>query len=477
MINDKARILIVDDDEASLATLEAFLVTYGFIVHKARSGADALKKVVEDSTDLILLDLLMPGVDGFEVSRRLKSDPERCGIPIIAVTALHDRQSNLRALECGVDGFLTKPFDEAILRALITNMLNMKRLKTDLETSQGRLENISEYHRRFTPGRSRFRKIVGTSDLIEKVRARIDMVKNSEVPVLILGESGTGKQLVAEALHWEGNRAGEPFVQVNCASLQESLLESELFGHAKGAYTGAVTHKKGLIQVAQRGSLFVDEVGDMSLAVQAKFLTVLDTGLFRRLGDTQERMANVRIIAATNRNLKEETDRKRFRLDMYYRLSGVDIHVPPLRQHKEDIPLLVEYFLAGSRLTPSSNKRFSTEAMEVLQEYDWPGNVRELRNVVESAIVFSQRNEVITPRRLPSELAPPGRKSNRGLIPMASDSMTLADMAIVYIREVLKREHGNRTRAAKILGISRSTLKKKIADNPALRDLSFIIDH
>lgn len=452
-------------------TLEAFLVMYDFIPQKATSGREALKRVAEDSPDLVLLDLLMPAIDGFEVSRRLKSDPQTRGVPIIAVTGLYDRQSNLRALESGVDGFLTKPFDGAILKALITNMLNMKRLKSDLETSQSRLENISEYHRRFTPGRSRFGKIIGASSLIEEVRAKINMFKDLDAPVLILGESGTGKQLVAEALHWEGKRAGEPFVQVNCATLQETLLESELFGHAKGAYTGALTAKKGLIEVAERGTLFVDEVADMSLAVQAKLLNVLDTGLFRRLGETRDRIANVRFVAVTNRDLQKETHAKRFRLDIYYRLNVVRMTMPSLRQRKADIPLLVEYFLSRSRLTSCSDKKFSIEAIEAFQRYDWPGNVRELQNVVERAIVFSRENKVITPRHLPSELAPQQRDPVRSLMPSPSFGMTLAEVEIAYIKEVLKREHANRTRAACALGIARSTLKKKIADNPSLRTL------
>jgi two-component system response regulator AtoC len=312
-MNDKARILIVDDDDANLATLDAYLVMLGFVPQKATDGLEALKKVAKSAPDIILLDLMMPGLDGFEVSRRLKSDPKTFKIPIVAITALRDRESNIRAIEAGVDGFLTKPIDEVILKAHINSLLKTRHLHSELETSRHRLDTIGEYHRRIAPGRSTAREIIGESLLTNEVRARIDMVKDSEVPVLILGESGTGKQLVAETLHWDGLRAAEPFVQVNCAGLQEDLLESELFGHARGAFTGAVSHKRGLIEVAERGTLFVDEIGDMNPPVQAKVLGVLDTGLFRRLGETVERKANVRIIAATNHDLKKDMKNGRFR--------------------------------------------------------------------------------------------------------------------------------------------------------------------
>ena len=460
MANNK--ILIVDDNEANLAVLESYLIALGFFPQKAGNGSEALKKVAESFPDLILLDLMMPGIDGFEVTRRLKSDPRTFKIPIVAITASHDRESNIKAIDAGVDGFLTKPIDEAILKAHIDNLLKMGRLQSKLDDSLNRLDNIGEYHRRFAPGRSRIREIIGRSSLIKEARAMIAMFKNLEHPVLISGESGTGKQLAAEAIHWEGKRASEPFVQINCAGLQESLLESELFGYAKGAFTGAYKHKKGLMEVAERGTLFVDEIGDMSSAVQAKVLTVLDSGLFRRLGETRERKANVRIIAATNRCPEREIKKGRFRLDLFYRLNVFTINMPPLRKRKEDIPMLVDYFLSHSSLIKNAEKTFSVQAMEVFQKYDWPGNIRELCNVVERAILFSGQNNEIALKHLSPELS---RQSGGDLDAYQSSGiMTLRDLEVVYIKEVLKKEKGNRTRAAKMLGISRSTLKKKIAD-------------
>jgi len=412
----------------------------------------------------------MPGVDGFEVTRRLKSDPGTFKIPIIAITALHDRQSHVKAIEAGVDGFLTKPIDEVLLKTYINGLLKAIRLDQDLQVSQNRLSLIGEYHRRLAPGRSSTRVIIGKSRLIKEVCDRIELVKSAQVPVLVLGESGTGKQLVAEAIHWEGNRASEPFIQINCAGLQESLLESELFGHARGAFTGAVEPKKGLIEVAEKGTLFVDEVGDMSLAVQAKLLTVLDSSLFRRLGETRERRANVRIIAATNHDLQKLIKAGRFRADLFYRLNVFEITLPPLRMRREDIPLLTGHFLSRSILADKAGKTFSAGAMKVLQEYGWPGNVRELSNLVDRAIVFSGPDNDICLKHLPPELTRAAGAAEKARHP-AAGGMTLRELETAYIKEVLKTEKGNRTRAAQKLGISRSTLKKKIAANRSFREI------
>jgi len=478
VIKKQPDILIVDDDEANLTMLDAYLVTLGFSPRKAREGSEALKEVAKSTPDIIFLDLMMPGMDGFEVTRRLKSDPKTFKIPIVAITAFYDRENNVKAIESGVDGFITKPIDEPILKAYIASLLKMKDLESELNASLNSLDNIREYHRRIAPGRSRTREITGNSDLIKEVLSRIDMVKDSAIPILITGESGTGKQLVAEAIHWEGKLASEPFVQINCPNLQETLLESELFGHAKGAFTGATRDKKGLVEVAEKGTLFVDEIGDMNLAVQAKILALLDSGFFRRIGETKERKANVRIIAATNYDLEKEIEKGRFRLDLFYRLNVFEIKVPPLRDRKQDISLLAGYFLSNSSLTDIPEKSFSTDAIKLLQQYDWPGNVRELYNVVERAIVFSGQDSEITPLYLSPELTCQNDGSWRlsAVQPhindiQLSDNITLKELEIAYIKKVLKKEKGNRTRSARMLGISRSTLKKKIADNTSLRKI------
>jgi two-component system response regulator HydG len=475
----KGHILIVDDNPANLATIEAYLAVQGFATQKAKNGPEALEKVAASPPEVILLDLLMHGMDGFEVSRRLKSNPCTFKIPIIAVTSLRDRVSNLKAIEAGMDGFLTKPIDEVMLKAHLESILKMNRLSNELETSRRRLDTFEEYHRRVRPDPYRSGEIVGAGDSMREVLARIKMVKDLDVPVLILGESGTGKQLVAEAIHWASVRATEPFVQVNCANLHENLLESELFGHERGAFTGAVSRKKGLIEVAEGGTLFVDEIGDMPALTQAKLLVVLDSGRFRRLGETAERNANVRIVAATNRDLEKEMEEGRFRSDLFYRINVIKIHIPPLRERKEDIPLLAEYFLSHSKLAINTRKYFSQNAMNALQSYNWPGNVRELSNVVDRAVVFSGDEDVIDLKQLPKEVirfaaathqSPPVRPHHRGLDP-AVPLKKLSEMEMDHIKEALGWAKGNRTHAARILGISRSTLKKKIVENPSLQEL------
>jgi two-component system response regulator HydG len=472
----KTKILIVDDDEANRATLNAYLAVLGYASEEARSGAEALERVKQSTPDVILLDLLMPGMDGFEVARRLKSSPQTCAIPIIAITALHDRRSNLKAVEAGVDHFLSKPIDEIMLKAHLSNVIRVRDLSREVESVQNRLDSMREYHRRVSCAP---RKIIGRSAPMKAVLDQIRLVKDLDAPVLILGESGTGKQLAAETIHWEGSRSCEPFVQVNCANLQESLLESELFGHAKGAFTGAACAKKGLIEVAEAGTLFVDEIGDMSRSVQAKLLVVLDSGLFRRIGETSERRADVRIIAATNCDMADMVRTGEFRSDLFYRINVVSIQLPALRERKEDIPLLAEYFLANSRFSPDTSKRFSDQVMKALMAYDWPGNVRELSNMVERAIVLSGRESEITLRHLPSEPAHSGMIHRKGAPapPIGTSAspgygkLSLEEVELLHIREVLKNEKGNRTSAAIVLGISRSTLKKKIAENPLLQKL------
>ena len=478
MSDQRRHILVVDDNVANLATIEAYLSVQGYATQRAQNGMEALQKVAAYQPEVILLDLLMPGMDGFEVSRRLKSNPATFKIPIIAVTSLYDRESNLKAIEAGMDGFLTKPIDEVMLKAHLESILKMKKLSSELETSRRRLDTFAEYHRRVRPDPWRSGEIVGESESMKEVLARTMMVKDLDVPVLVLGESGTGKQLVAEAIHWQSVRASEPFVQVNCANLQENLLESELFGHERGAFTGAVSRKNGLIEIAEGGTLFVDEIGDMPPLIQAKLLVVLDSGRFRRLGETMERNANVRIVAATNRDLEKDMEQGRFRSDLFYRINVIKIQIPPLRERKDDIPLLAARFLSHSRLAISTRKFFSPDAMNALQVYDWPGNVRELANVVDRAVVFSGEDDEIDLKYLPKEVVRVSGATHEPASPRDLETRdvssaplkTLSQMERDYIEEILRRVKGNRTHAAQVLGISRSTLKKKISRDPSLQE-------
>jgi len=303
------------------------------------------------------------------------------------------------------------------------------------------------------------RQLVGESEAMREVLEFVDTIKDSDSPVLLEGESGTGKQLVAEAIHKESIRAEEPFVPVNCAAMPGSLLESELFGHAKGSFTGAVADKPGLVEIASNGTLFIDEVCEMDLAAQVKLLNVLDTGVYRRVGETKERHAKARVVAATNRNIAEEVQKKRFREDLYYRLNVIHIRIPPLRARKEDIPLLVNHFLKFAAVPGGERKTAAAEFIRVLMAHDWPGNVRELANVIERAVIISGKEKRLTPRRLPSELV---ERAKLGDQP-ARKQKTLEEAEGEHICAVLAQQKGNKTRAAQMLGITRATLRRKLA--------------
>ncbi|MEW6357851.1 MAG: sigma 54-interacting transcriptional regulator [Planctomycetota bacterium] len=301
------------------------------------------------------------------------------------------------------------------------------------------------------------RQLVGESEAMREVFEFIQTVKDSNSPVFLEGESGTGKQLVAEAIHKQGARAGEPFVPVNCAAIPETLLESELFGHAKGAFTGAAGEKPGLVEIASGGTLFVDEVCEMNLSAQVKLLNVLDTGFYRRIGETAERRADMRIIAATNRDIREEVENNRFREDLYYRLNVIHLRIPPLRDRMDDIPLLVEHFLNLANLPSGERKSASQEFLRILGAHDWPGNVRELANIVERAVLVSGKERRLVPRHLPAELVAKAKGDRR-----RHDVKTLDEVEAEHIQKVLKQTDGNKSRAAAVLGITRATLRRKL---------------
>ncbi|NOZ22245.1 MAG: PAS domain-containing protein [Planctomycetes bacterium] len=302
------------------------------------------------------------------------------------------------------------------------------------------------------------RQLIGESDAMQEVLEFIETVKDSNSPVFLEGESGTGKQLVAEAIHKQGARAGEPFVPVNCAVIPETLLESELFGHAKGAFTGATGEKPGLVEIASGGTLFIDEVCEMNLSAQVKLLNVLDTGVYRRIGETAERCADMRVVAATNRDIREEVAAGRFREDLYYRLNVIHLRIPPLRDRKDDIPLLVDHFLNQASLPSGKRKSASREFLRVLGVHDWPGNVRELANVVERAVLVSGKDRRLAPRHLPAELV----EEAKGGLGQTREVKSLEEVEAEHIQKVLKQVNGNKSHAAKALGITRATLRRKL---------------
>jgi DNA-binding NtrC family response regulator len=442
----RGRLLIVDDEVELKSALCETLADEGYATVGATGGAEGLKALEKQDFDLLLCDLMMPGMDGIQVLRKaLEIDPTLVGI---IMTGQGSIPSAVEAMKVGAFDYVLKPFD-------LKTMLPI--LERAMETRRLRAENVRlrQYVARLTFESPRY-QMIGSGPSMQKVVQLIEKVAPTDATVLIRGESGTGKELVARALHHNSPRRGRPLVTVNCAALQETLLESELFGHEKGAFTGAVQAKLGLIEVAEGGTLFIDEVAEMAPALQPKLLRVLEDGHYRRVGGTKECHANVRIIAATNKPLEEEQKAGRFREDLFYRLNVVSIDLPPLRERREDIPALVEHFLTTRQLG-KVRCRVDPEAMQALLGYDWSGNVRELANVLERAQILAENN-LLTLDDLPETLqtAPPPTEVS------GADSLNLHDMERRNVQAALQRANGNKVHAAKLLGITRRTLYRLI---------------
>ncbi len=436
------RILVVDDDEITCNLLEEVLFKEGYTVQKALNGRQAIDQGEKQTYDVVLTDIKMIGVDGMEVLRAYRQkSPETI---IIMMTAFGSIETAIRAIKEGAYDYVSKPFKLDEIKLTIQRALEQKRLLE--ENIHYRQELITKY---------KLENIVGRSTQMLQVYKTIARVAESRSTVLLLGESGTGKELIARAIHFNSPRGPRPFVAVDCSSLAETLLESELFGHVRGAFTGAVTAKKGLFEEADSGTCFLDEIGDISLAMQAKLLRVLQEHEIKRVGGTETIKIDVRIVAATNKNLDELVAEKRFREDLFYRLNVVSIHLPSLRERAEDIPLLADHFLR--KFAAQNNKpacRISPEAMDILMRYGWPGNVRELENVIERTATLSSTNLILPedlPRRLQLEPAQIDLKSLPSRIP-------LSELEKLYIQKVLGETGGNKKKAADILGIDRRTL-------------------
>jgi DNA-binding NtrC family response regulator len=443
------RLLVVDDEPTVVLSLTTFFQQQGFEVEACAGGTEALVLLSRTSFDVVLLDLLLQDPSGMDILREIKERyPE---VAVVIMSGAGTVEAAVQAVKAGAEDFFKKPFglEEA---ALV--------LRRTLELRQ--LEKQNRYYMNVVQGRLQ-QEVLGLSPAMERLRALVDlMAENPDTTLLIEGESGVGKGLVARAIHATSPRKRGAFVEINCASLSESLLESELFGYEKGAFTGAFSRKQGLLEVADGGTLFLDEVSDLPLAVQPRLLTAMESHSFRRLGGTRDLRTNVRIIACTNRPLRRVVAEGKFREDLSYRLRVMCIEIPPLREHKEDIPLLTERFLAefssrgfGMKRPP----RISDAASAQLLAYDWPGNVRELRNVIERAVILS-RGELIGLDHLPHELArgaPSGPPTGDGSI-----IRTLEEVEIAHIREVLRTTGFNHSRAARLLGLHRTTLLDKI---------------
>jgi two-component system response regulator HydG len=439
-------VLIVDDEQSHRLMLRAHLEREGFQIVEAADGHEAVGLVNERPFDLILMDIRMPTMDGIEALKRIKE--ASAATPVIMMTAYGSINSAVEALKAGAADYLTKPLDMDELIFKAQKALYYRQLEEENMLQKERLGL-----------RFDFSSIIGTSPAMEKLFDTLSMAAPTEATVLLLGESGTGKELVANAIHQNSPRKDKPYVKVNCAALPETLLESELFGHEKGAFTGAIDKKKGRFERADGGTLFLDEIGEMSPPTQTKILRVLQEREFETVGGTKTIKVDVRIIAATNKDLTEEVRKGGFREDLYYRLNVVPITIPPLRERTEDIPLLAEHFL---RIYSEKNKRgikgFDTAVMDAFIGYSWPGNVRELENIVERIVIMS-RVDTITLVDLPPGIAAPQGEGDRTPPPTS-----LREVEREAILKTLRQTGGNRTRAAHILGITRKTLQNKIKE-------------
>jgi DNA-binding NtrC family response regulator len=463
------QILVVDDDEAIRWTLREALQSWGFVAVEAGSVADALKQFRSESPAAVLLDIDLPDGSGLDVLREIKG--EQPGAIVIMITGNVQIANTISALRGGAYDFIGKPINLEELRVTIRNAIETRHLRREVE--QVRKERAREFN---------FRQIVGESPAMKKMLGLAAKVAESEVSsVLLQGESGTGKDLVAKAIHYGSQRSDRPFVAVNCAALPATLIESELFGYEKGAFTDAKARKEGLFEQAEGGTLLLDEIGELELSLQAKLLRVLEEGAFRRVGGLKDIPLDVRVLAASNRDLKTESEAGRFRLDLYYRLSIIQIDIPPLRDRGDDVLLLSQYYIdtIGARLKRNKKiSRLSAEAMDVFRKYRWPGNVRELRNVIERALILEDSDEITT-EYLPGGLleAPQldrvsgDKGSTQFLLPDQGISLDEAELS--FVRQAIERSGGNQTRAAELLGISRDQLRyrlKKLEDTQAIAD-------
>ncbi len=441
------RILVVDDEVVLMQALCEGLSNQQYEVVGATSGKEALQALGKKPFDVMLSDLMMPELDGIEVLKQaLEIDPQLVGI---IMTGHGTVQTAVEAMKIGAFDYVLKPFKLGQLLPIIVRAVEVRRLKVE----NVRLKQFVGLVNYDAPKY----KMIGTGPGMLKVFGLIERVAPTEATVLIRGASGTGKELVARALHHNSNRRDKPMVMINCATLQETLLESELFGHEKGSFTGAQATKRGLIEVAEGGTLFIDEVAEMSPGLQAKLLRVLEDGHFRRVGSTQDSYANVRVIAATNKPLEEEQKAGRFREDLFYRLNVITIALPLLRERKEDIPALVDHFLS-TRAQSSVRCQIDADALQALQKYHWPGNVRELANVLERAQILSEDNH-ITIDDLPDNLL----TTAPAPIPLRpGELLPLHEVERRHVQDVMRHTSGNKVQAAKILGISRRALYRLI---------------
>jgi DNA-binding NtrC family response regulator len=438
----KSVILLIDDDDSLRRVMEFSLTEAGHTVQTAANGEDGLWLFEKGTFDAVITDITMPGMSGMEVlAKVLQRVPT---IPVIVITAYGTIESAVEAMKQGAFDYITKPFNRDELRLTLEKAVKMRRLEK--ENVELRAEVTDRYS---------FDSIVGSSEKMKEVLDLAGRVAASDASLLITGESGTGKELLAKGVHFNSSRANGPFVAVNCAAIPEALIESELFGHVKGSFTGAVRDKEGKFELADGGTLFLDEIGDLRIDLQAKILRALQEREVDRVGGNKPVTVDVRVVAATNKDIERAVKEGTFREDLYYRLNVITLFIPPLRERKEDIPLLTGHFL--KKFNPEADVRMDASALSVLTAYGWPGNVRELENVIERASVL-KRGSLITREELPDKL----KKANTGvedlILNIPEQGISLEELEKKLIIKALEKRKGNQTRAAEFLGITRPTL-------------------
>ncbi len=450
MAERKRTILLVDDDRAHRTMLKANLAGDGFAIIEADDGDQVLDIIDEHQIDIILLDMKMARMDGLATLTALKEAGNL--VPVIVITAFSSVETAVVAMRRGAFDYVTKPIDTDELEIVIAKALHVEDLKQENKQLKERL------HQHFS-----FTNIIGQSKAMQDMFATLSMVAPSDATVLIGGESGTGKELIAGAIHENSLRKDKPFIKVNCAALHDNLLESELFGHEKGAFTGASEQRKGRFEQAHNGTLFLDEIGDMTLPTQAKILRVLQEGELERLGGSKVIKVDVRLLVASHRDLAAMVKSGDFRQDLFFRLCVIPVVLPPLRDRTSDIPDLSHFFL--KRYTEKNKKDIRSIhplSLNILMQHDWPGNIRELENCMERAVILCH-GEQITPAELPPQLQPKTTQTETSL-PVSSNGLTLRDMEREMIKNVLAQTNGNKSQTAKKLGIARQTLQNKIKD-------------
>jgi DNA-binding NtrC family response regulator len=450
MSKQQDTILLVDDDSSHRTMLKVNLQSAGFAIVEASDGDEVAPMLADTAVDVILLDLKMKRMDGLTTITTLLQ--AGISIPVIVITAFSSVESAVDAMKKGAFDYITKPVDIEELKLTISRALNFRALGEENRSLKKKLDE-----------RYQFDNIIGKSPTMQEMFATLNLVAPTDSTVLITGESGTGKELIADALHHNSARSNAPFIKLNCAALHENLLESELFGHEAGSFTGASGQRKGRFELAHKGTLFLDEIGDMSLATQAKILRILQEGEFERVGGNTTIKVDVRLLAATHKDLKEMIGQGSFRQDLFYRLSVIPLHLPALRDRSIDVPELAQFFLKRyAEKNRKDLKGFHPEALHLLMQYDWPGNIRELENTIERATILCL-GEQITLRELPPQFFPQGIQPKPAEM-SSGDDFTLRDIEREVIKTTLEKTGNNKSATAKKLGIARQTLLNKLKE-------------